>query len=137
MSGKKVVIKMKKLTIVYKPDKGWWFTSVKELKGCHTQGKTLEQARSRIEEALELFMDDLNGVDLVDEVILPKPERELVESYLSIQAEIEEKRKQLQELSRQAAQSLNKGLKISMRDTGQLMHISHQRVNQLVKDQMA
>lgn len=135
MSGKKVVIKMKKLTLVYKPDhQGWWFTSVKELKGCHTQGKTLEQARSRIEEALELFLDDLNGIELVDEVILPKPERELVESYLNIQAEIEEKRKQLQNLSRQAAQSLNKGLKISMRDTGQLMHISHQRVNQLVKD---
>jgi len=126
---------MKKLTLLYQPDnKGWWFTSVKELQGCHTQGKTLEQARNRIEEAIELFIDDLSSIELVDEVVLPKPERELVESYLSIQSEIEEKRQQLQQLSRQAAQSLNKGLKISMRDTGQLMHISHQRVNQLVKD---
>ncbi|MBT9544857.1 MAG: type II toxin-antitoxin system HicB family antitoxin [Candidatus Sericytochromatia bacterium] len=126
---------MRKLTIRYKPDnKGWWFTSVKELKGCHTQGKTLEQARSRIEEALALFLEDLSQVELIDEVVLPKHERELVSSYLSIQTELEKKRQELQVLSRQAAHSLNQGLKISLRDTGQLMHLSHQRVNQLLKE---
>lgn len=62
-------MKMPKLSIVSQPDaQGWWFTSVKELKGCHTQGKTLAQAHSRIKEAIELFVTDLNSVELVDEI---------------------------------------------------------------------
>lgn len=63
---------MQKLTLVYQPDnQGWWLVSVKELKGCHTQGKTLAQARSRIKEALELFVADLKSFELVDEIAHP------------------------------------------------------------------
>lgn len=125
---------MKTYTIIYEPeDNGWWFVSIEELQGCHSQGKNLNQARERIEEALELFEDSLEGIKLVDDIRLPEKEQALVNEYLKIQQELKEKREALQTLSKKTAQELKKNLGISHRDTGQLMHISHQRVHQLIK----
>lgn len=36
---------------------GLYVASVPELPGCYTQGKTLEQARERIKEAIELVLE--------------------------------------------------------------------------------
>lgn len=35
----------------------WWFVEVPELPGCHTQGRTIDQARDRIREAIALWLD--------------------------------------------------------------------------------
>lgn len=35
---------------------GWIVASVPALPGCHTQGKTLEQARERIREAIQAYL---------------------------------------------------------------------------------
>jgi predicted RNase H-like HicB family nuclease len=39
-------------------ESGWWVASVREVPGCHTQGRTVDEARSRIRKALDLFVDD-------------------------------------------------------------------------------
>lgn len=53
--------------VVYRRDEsGWWVASVREVRGCHTQGRTVDQARRRIREALELFVDDAPSATLVD-----------------------------------------------------------------------
>src|SRR6476619_4645318 len=45
--------------VAYERDaSGWWVASVRELRGCHTQGRTVDEARRRIREALDLFVDD-------------------------------------------------------------------------------
>lgn len=36
---------------------GWWFVEAPELPGCHTQGRTIDQARDRIREAIALWLD--------------------------------------------------------------------------------
>lgn len=36
---------------------GWWFAEVPELAGCHTQGRTVDQARERIREAIAVWLD--------------------------------------------------------------------------------
>jgi len=46
----------KRYSVDYELDQsGWWVASVHEIAGCHTQGRTIEQARERIREALLLF----------------------------------------------------------------------------------
>jgi predicted RNase H-like HicB family nuclease len=45
----------------------WWVASVREVPGCHSQGRTIDQARQRVREALELFIDDAKSAALVDE----------------------------------------------------------------------
>ena len=40
---------MKRYTLRYeRNESGWWVASVKGVRGCHTQGRTLEEARRRI-----------------------------------------------------------------------------------------
>ncbi len=39
-------------------ESGWWVASVRGVRGCHTQGRTVDEARRRIREALVLFVDD-------------------------------------------------------------------------------
>lgn len=48
-----------KLTITLKPDDDFWNASVEEIKGCHTQGKTIKETLNRLSEALEV-----NGVNV-------------------------------------------------------------------------
>jgi predicted RNase H-like HicB family nuclease len=46
-------------TVEYTRDEdGWVFADVVELPGCHTQGRTREQARERIREALAGWVEE-------------------------------------------------------------------------------
>ena len=43
--------------IIEQDEDGIYVASVPELQGCYTQGKTLEQVRERIREAIELVLE--------------------------------------------------------------------------------
>ena len=43
--------------LVEQDENGMYVASVPELPGCYTQGKTLEEARKRIKEAIELVLE--------------------------------------------------------------------------------
>jgi predicted RNase H-like HicB family nuclease len=59
--------------VAYERDEsGWWVASVRGVRGCHTQGRTVDEARRRIVEALGLFVDNAHKATIVDEVGLPK-----------------------------------------------------------------
>lgn len=45
---------------------GWWVATVADVPGCRAQGKTVEEARERLREALALFVDDVEHVELVE-----------------------------------------------------------------------
>jgi predicted RNase H-like HicB family nuclease len=47
-------------------ESGWWVASVRGIRGCHTQGRTVDEARRRIRKALDLFVDDAQSANLVD-----------------------------------------------------------------------
>jgi predicted RNase H-like HicB family nuclease len=57
-------------------DSGWWVASIREMRGCHTQGQTVDEARRRIREAMALFVDDAPTVKLVDDVKSSETDRE-------------------------------------------------------------
>ena len=44
-----------------------WVASIREVPGCHSQGRTIDEARRRVREALELFVDDAKSATLVDQ----------------------------------------------------------------------
>lgn len=72
MTGSQI-IEMKTYTVIYERDEeGWWVAEVPEAPGCHTQGRTIEQARERILDALSLYADDATPILLREEARLPE-----------------------------------------------------------------
>ncbi len=49
-----------KVSIVIEKDKSGYFAFCPELKGCHTQGDTLEEVLENIKEAIELYLETLS-----------------------------------------------------------------------------
>jgi predicted RNase H-like HicB family nuclease len=52
-----------KLTAIIEQDKDGVFAYCPELKGCHTQGDTVEEALANLREAAELFLETLKPVE--------------------------------------------------------------------------
>lgn len=53
--------------LIEQDEDGLYIASVPELPGCYTQGKTFEEARERIKEAIELVLE--SDQDIKDEKI--------------------------------------------------------------------
>lgn len=53
-------------------ESGHWIAAVPAVRGCHTYGHSLSEARSRIREALSLFVPDAATAKLVDSAHLPR-----------------------------------------------------------------
>lgn len=48
---------MNRLTAVFEQDGDWWVGYVEELPGANTQGRTLDEARENLEEAVRLVIE--------------------------------------------------------------------------------
>ncbi|HMS34430.1 MAG TPA: type II toxin-antitoxin system HicB family antitoxin [Ignavibacteria bacterium] len=57
-----------KLSTVIEKDKHGYFAYCPELKGCQTQGDTLDEVNSNIKEAIELYLETMSEEEL-DEVL--------------------------------------------------------------------
>ncbi len=54
---KKTVKELQFKVIIEQDENGWYVASVPELEGCYTQGKTIDQARQRIKEVIQLVLE--------------------------------------------------------------------------------
>jgi predicted RNase H-like HicB family nuclease len=128
---------VKTYRIAYERDEsGWWVASVRGLRGCHTQGRTVEEARRRVIEAMRLFVDDAPTASLVDDVKLPRGAAQAVRAYASLRKKAEQEDRRAALAARRAVRILRGGrLKMSARDAARLLGLSHQRVHQLTQDQ--
>jgi len=128
---------VKAYRVVYERDEsGWWVTSVKGVRGCHTQGRTVDEARRRVREALELFVDGARKATLVDDVKLPRDAALAVRAYTALRKKAEQEHRRAALAARRAVRVLRAGrLKMSARDAARLLGLSHQRVHQLAQDE--
>lgn len=122
-------------TVHYELDQetGWWAVSVKEEPGCFTQGKNLAQCRERIREALSLSVDDAYEAELIDEVVVPEEVQTILQSVEKKQRELKKFQTETKVITAKAAITLNTKFHCGMRDIGELMGLSHQRIEQLTK----
>ena len=113
-------------------ESGWWVASVRGLRGCHTQGRTVDEARRRIVEAMELFVDDARTAKIVDDVKLPTGAAQAIRAYATLRKKAEREDRRAALAARHAVRVLRGGrLKMSVRDAARLLGLSHQRVHQL------
>jgi predicted RNase H-like HicB family nuclease len=115
-------------------ESGWWQAAVPDVQGCHTQGRTIEEARRRIRQALELFIDNAKNVTLTDDVRMPKRVADVVKRYRAARQRAEREQQQASATARRAVKALAGGrLHLSRRDAGEVLGISAQRVQQLLE----
>ncbi len=50
--------------VIERDETGAWIARVPGLRGCHTYGRTLNEVRRRIREALSLWVDDAETAEL-------------------------------------------------------------------------
>jgi len=130
----KAMAKAKTYTITYERDeKGLWVAHVKGIAGCHTQGRTIAQARDRIREALALFDDHADKAQLEDDVQLPGDVNRLVSAQRSARSKQEAAEAELRVLNVKAARVLTKQVGLSLRDAGELLGASQESVRQWVE----
>ena len=81
---------VKSYRVAYERDEsGWWVATVRSVRGCHTQGRTVDEARRRIREPPGLF-DDAREAAIVDDVKLPSAATKAVRAYATLRREAEE-----------------------------------------------
>lgn len=123
-------------TVKYERDEsGWWVAQVAEVPAAITQGRSLAEARRRVREALAVALDDdlaARAAVLRDLVRLPATAKRLTASARSERARASVVAARAEKATWRAALQLTKGCGLSVRDAGEVLGLSHQRVQQLV-----
>jgi predicted RNase H-like HicB family nuclease len=118
--------------VIERDETGAWLARVPAVPGCHTYGRTLETARRRIREALELWVDDARTAELQFEIRLPASiSKELRRARTTRDRSARAQEEASKAVSR-AARSLTQEAGLSLRDAAELLEMSHQRVQQVL-----
>jgi predicted RNase H-like HicB family nuclease len=116
--------------VIVRDEDGYWFVDFPDIPGCHTQGRTLRAARTRMRDALSLFVDDADAAHIVEDLRLPGDTMAAVHRTVELREHAAEAAQESQAAAREAVRRLlDAGL--TLRDAGDVLGLSFQRVNQL------
>jgi predicted RNase H-like HicB family nuclease len=134
MKAMGLMARIKTYEVIYERDeKGLWMAHVPGVPGCHTQGRTIAQARGRIREALSLFDEHASKARLEDRVRLPSRLERLVGAQRQARSNQATMEARLRALNIKAARALTQKVGLSLRDTGELLGASQEAVRQWVE----
>jgi predicted RNase H-like HicB family nuclease len=108
-----------------------WNVHIKGLEGCQTYGRSLRQAQRRIREALAVWLDTESATLTIRDQ-LPEQLTAVAAQVSRARSAAERAYAKAQQQTAQAAKTLT-DLGLSRRDTGELLGLSHQRVQQLLE----
>lgn len=123
---------MAKYTIRYDRDEsGAWIAQVRAVPEAHSYGRTIEQARERVREALSLWRANAETAQFVDDIHVPAEARGVIDAFMRARKRVETEQLRAQESARAAALQLTGRWNYSLRDAGELLGVSRQRVQQI------
>ncbi len=132
----------RKYRVVFVPEAGAWNASIPEVAGCLTWGRSLSAARRYIREALEVSLEGVSPKEaariaasaiLEEDIRMPPAVKRVLSRQKEAQARSEADAARLAKLTEEAAVALTRDAGLSLRDAGELLNLSHARVDQLLK----
>jgi predicted RNase H-like HicB family nuclease len=129
---------MKTYRIIYERDpSGTWLVRAPRVRGCHTYGRTLAEARQNMREALALFVAGAREARFAEQIrIAPSLKRGIARARRA-RERAERQRGAAQRALATTARDLTRGAHLSLRDAGELLGLSRQRVQQLLRRRSA
>lgn len=123
----------RRYTARYVREDGWWVVRIAEARGVHSNGRTLDEARRRVREALSLVIgDDAFSIQLTERIALPAAIRRELYRQKSARMRAESETRRAMDATRAAARALAK-LGLSVRDAGSLLGLTGARVSQILR----
>ena len=125
---------MKHYTVTYERDEAkWWVATVRGVAGVHTQGRSVQEARRHVREALALAIGDeaAEGAELIDDVRLPVEAKRALAGLKKARAKEEAASAKARKAAALAVRTLTEQMHLSRRDAAALMGYSFQRIHQL------
>jgi predicted RNase H-like HicB family nuclease len=116
---------------------GNWLVTASDIAGCHSYGRSLSEARSNIRQALDLFVEDGESKDLIEDQRLPRSTQAAITACRRVRAEATKANEDALSTTVSTARFLSEEVGLGTRDIGELLGISHQRVAQLLSDEAA
>lgn len=112
-----------------------WVAEVREVPQAHTYGRTLARTKEHLRDALALFLDvPIEAVDIMVHIDGVGGATELVDAAINARQQAERLNEEARQATSRAAIALVRVAKLSFRDAGAALGMSHQRVEQLVSD---
>lgn len=131
-------LRMRHYKVVYElePDGSAWNVSVPELPGVFTWAKSIRKAREHAREAIALWLGvDESAVDInVEEYVLPSGLRKVLERARRARDRSDAAQLDATSAARDAARILTETAGLTLRDAGEVLGVSYQRVDQLLSD---
>ena len=113
---------------------GAWLARVPSVPGCHTYGRSIEQAMNRIREALALWVNDGATARLQPDIRLTEPARSNVRRLSLARERAEKADARARELLIETVQELTRNEGWSVRDVAGVVGLSPQRIHQITRE---
>jgi predicted RNase H-like HicB family nuclease len=126
---------MKRYTVTFERDEeGWWVATVRGVKGVHTQGRSIDDARRHVREALALAIGDeaAERAEFMDDVLLPPQARKLLAELHKAREREADAKAEARAIAARTVHALTRKMCLSRRDAAALTGYSFQRIHQLV-----
>ena len=119
-------------TAIAERSHGWWAITVPELPGVFSQARRIERVESMARDAISLLLDvPADSFDVVVREALDPEVEAVVAEAIQARSEALDRQRVAAATSREAVRALDR-LGLPQRDIGRLLHLSHQRVAQLL-----